>query len=611
MAKKELIDTDPNPAPIDYERIEEELRWLYEHPTEPLAIDTETTGLYVHDGRSKAIGISYANISVDGTPRSGYLGFAHEVGNNCPQLLVDMLGYVITQEGRPLIFQGAQFDIFSLLTADIDARQQEFYDLPTMACLIDENMPMKSMVAIAKKFAPHVEKLTEDEWLNDQKKRGWPDTTPERMYAYGTNDAEVSFVSWLELIDHPEWRALPAEFWGHKMQTIRTLIEMRKRGVLLNPEAAQVMADIGNRRMAEILDELGYDKLGPKALTELLLEQLQLPVLKRSVKTKDPSFDREVMEEYDTMLEAMDSNLGKLILEYRGWQKAVSAGYQAYLNVVSPDGRVRTEYTTHVTRTGRLSSKEPNLQQIPKETDREKKPWNWQMKAVFEPTPGYRMWNVDYSQLELRLMAAFAGVPELKQVFIEGRDIFDEMAEALGYPRQDIKTFVYANSYGAGDKKIARAIGCTLAQAKQLRMDYYAKYPQLRILSRKLEQLATRNKKFPLWSGRFRHMPYASEAYKAMNSFIQGGGADIVERAMNRVFLEVCDENCVLLMQVHDAFVFEIKDGYEDEYLPRIVGIMCDVDTIISERIPSGLGTTIAVDGDEWPEFEWPEEKAA
>lgn len=612
--KVELIDPNPSPDPIDYDRIEQDLRNLYEFPAAPLAVDTETTGLHIFDGRDHAIGISYAGLLGD-EPVSGYLGFAHAVGEPAPAELVDMLEYVLMQEGRPLIFQGAQFDMQSLLTADIDVRQQEFYDLPTMACLIDENMPSKGMDAIAKRFAPHVSKLTEDAWLNNQKKTGWPLTTPERMYDYATNDAEVSFVSWDEMIQHHEWRALHPSVWPYKQRAIRVLLEMRRRGVRLDPPPAELMAEIGTRRMAEILEELGYDKLGPIALTEILLEKLQLPVIGRSAKTGAPSFKAEYMEEYDKMLEKEGSDLAKLIFEYRGWQKAVSAGYQAYLDKVSPDGRVRTEYTTHVTRTGRLSSREPNLQQIPKdepdpaklEKHKLEKPWNWQMKAVFIPTEGFRMWNIDYSQLELRLMAAFAGVDDLKQVFLEGRDIFDEMAEALGYPRKDIKTFVYANSYGAGDAKIARAIGCSLADAKRLRMDYYAQYPGLAAFSRKIERIATQHKKFPLWSGRFRHMPYPREAYKAMNSFIQGGGADIVERAMIRVYEEVCDKDCHMLMQVHDAFVFEIREGLEDDYLPRIIDIMCDVDYIIKERMPDGLGTKIDVDAGPWPTFEWPE----
>ena len=603
-AKKELIDPNPNPAPIDYDRIGYDLEQLYKHPKQPIAVDTETTGLNVHDGRDYAIGISYAALMPDGTPHAGYLGFGHEVGQNCDPGLVDKLEYVLTQEGRPLIFQGAQFDMNSLLSADIDVREHEFYDCPTMANLIDENMPNKGMDFLAKRFAPHVSKLTEDAWLNDQKKRGWPDTTPERMYDYATNDAIVTFVTWDEMIHHKEWLAIDKGVWPMKQRAIRTLLEMRRRGVRLDPEVAQRMADAGNKRMAEILDELGYDKLGPKALTELLLEKLNLPVLKRSAKTNNPSFDKEVMAEYDVLLEKDGSDLGKLIFEYRGWQKAVSAGYQAYLNVVSPDGRVRTEYTTHVVRTGRLSSKEPNLQQIPKESD---KVWNGQMKACFIPAPGYKMWNIDYSQLELRLMAAFAGVPQLKQVFIEGRDIFTEIADSIGKKRQEVKTMVYANSYGAGPAKIARQLGIPVSEAKKMLNDYYASYPQLRIFSRRLESIAQRNKKIPLWSGRFRHMPYPSEAYKAMNSFIQGGGADIVERAMVRIFEEVDNEDCRLLMQVHDAFVFEIRDGLEDDYLPRLIDIMCDVDELIKNRVPEGLGTRIDVEAEAWPVFEMPE----
>lgn len=604
-----LVDIDPTPAAIDYDRIYRDLEALHREPRTEIAVDTETTGLKVHDGQAHAIGISYATLLESSEPVSGYLGFAHPVGEPAPAELVDMLAYVLEQEGRPLIYQGAQFDMASLLTAEIDVRHQEFYDIPTMACLIDENMPAKGMDAIAKKFAPHAKKLTEDAWLNNEKKTGWQNTTPERMYQYATNDAEVSYVSWHEMISHPEWRCLPESVWREKQKTIRVLLEMRRTGVLLDPAAAQHMADIGNARMKVLLEELGYDNLGPKAMTDIFLTKLDFPVIKRSAKTQAPSFDKEVMAEYDEMLEREGSDLGKKVFEYRGWQKAVSAGYQAYLDVVSPDGRVRTEFTTHVTRTGRLSSKEPNLQQIPKEST---KLWNGQMKGCFIASPGYTMWSIDYSQLEFRLMAAFAGVPELQQVFLEGRDLFTEMAEALGMKRQDVKTMVYALSYGAGAMKIARSLGLTLTKAKERIAAYYAAYPQLKILSRKLERIAMSHKKFPLWSGRYRHMPYPKEAYKSMNSFIQGGGADIVERAMVRVYEEVCNDDCRLLLQVHDAFVLEIKDGLEDEYLPRIIDIMCDVDTLVSERIPNGLGTKIAVEAESWPIFEYPDlEKVA
>lgn len=596
---KTIPDPVPNPDPIDYNDLFDRLRILYEHPEQPIAVDTETTGLNVHDGRDRARGISYATILPDKTPISGYVAFDHNVGQNAPQHVQDAISWILQQEGRPLIFQGAQFDILALKTLGIDVSKQLFYDIPTMANLIDENMPNKSMDAVAKKFAPYVSKLTEDEWINQQKVTGWPDTTPERMWDYAVNDAEVTFVTWLELIGHPEWtQTQKSNFWDHKRNEIECLIAMREQGVRLDFEVTEMFAERGEARMKELLDDLGYDKLGPKALTELLLDELKLPVIKRSVKTGNPSFDREVMDEYDTMLELQGSDLGKKILEYRGWQKAVSAGYRAYLKAVSPDGRVRTEYTTHITRTGRLSSKEPNLQQIPRDSTA---PWNGQMKTCFIASEGYTMWNVDYSQLELRLMASFAGVDSLKQVFIEGRDIFDEMAQAIGQTRQDTKKFVYANSYGAGDAKIARSIGISVAEAKQIRHDYYAQYPELALFSRKLENMAKRHKKFPYWSGRFRHMPYAGDSYKAMNSFIQGGAADIVARAMVRIFNEVHNDECRLLLQIHDAFGFEIKNGLEDEYLPQIIAIMEDVDTLVKDRIPNGMGTVFAVEAEPWP----------
>lgn len=601
--KKNLVDTDPNPEPIDYIELGRGLELLLEHPDTPVATDTETTGLDVFT-TDNAIGVSYAGL-VGGEAISGYVAYDHVVGQNAPHDIQQMTCLMLEQTGRPLIFQGAQFDWAALNSIGIDVVDHETYDLPVMVNLIDENMPMKTMAAIAKKFTPHVEKLEDDDWLNDQKVTGWPLTTPERMWKYAVNDAVVTFLGWDALIQHRQWLDTHPSVWESRQAEMRTLYYMRQRGVLHYREVSEHMAKVGRAKMAEITEEVGGVNLGSgKVLNELLIEQLGLPIVKRSAKTQAPSFDKEAMEQYEAMLENIDNPLAQQILAYRGWQKATSAGYDSYLKHEDVDGRIRTEYTLHVTRTGRLSSRDPNLQQIPKESDRLKKPWNWQVKACFIAPPGFAMWGVDYSQLELRLLAGFAGIESLKKVFLEGRDLFTEMAEALGYPRQMIKTMVYANNYGAGAAKIAQQLGITVSQAKAMLRDYHSTYPEMRIFSNKLEQMAKRGKRIPIWSGRWRHMPYPNDSYKAMNSFIQGGAADIVGRAMVKLFEEVEDENCHMVMQIHDAFGFEIREGFEDEYLTRIEAIMTDVDGLIAHRFPEGLGTKFDVEAERWPVYE-------
>jgi DNA polymerase-1 len=231
----------------------------------------------------------------------------------------------------------------------------------------------------------------------------------------------------------------------------------------------------------------------------------------------------------------------------------------------------------HGTVTGRLSCSEPNLQQVPKETD---KAWNGKVKECFIAREGYTLLNADFSQLELRLGTAYAQEPTLKTVFEEGRDIFTEMAAELGWERHVTKTFVYSVQYGAGVKRIMSAFGVTKQEAQRMLRRYRSTYPAFQGLADRCTATAEARGSIKLWSGRYRHFKYPSEAYKAMNSVIQGGAADIVERVMVRCYRELDEPSngdCMMLLQVHDSITFEVKTELVSEYLPRIKAIMEDV----------------------------------
>jgi DNA polymerase-1 len=271
----------------------------------------------------------------------------------------------------------------------------------------------------------------------------------------------------------------------------------------------------------------------------------------------------------------MDSPVAKLIKEFRGWQKAISASYKPYLELVDTDCRLRCSYKTHGTVSGRLSCAEPNLQQIPKASD---KPWNGRVKECFIAKEGYTLVEFDYSQLELRLGTAYANEPTLKKVFEEGRDIFDEMSMQLSMTRQDTKTLVYSMQYGAGEKRIMAAFGVTQPEAKAMRQNYFNTFPRFKALSDTATENAARSGRVRMWSGRYRHFQYPSESYKALNSIIQGGAADIVERIMVRAFTEIDNPDCQLLLQVHDSLLWEIRTDQLDKYVPRIKSLMEDVE---------------------------------
>ncbi len=366
--------------------------------------------------------------------------------------------------------------------------------------------------------------------------------------------------------------------WQREQQFIVLISEMMKRGVRVDVPFSRKKLAMGDAELHRIIRELGGRKPSGNNLKIMLIDELGLPVVRRTPQGK-PSFDKLALIEYDEMLEHRNNPLAQHIRAYRGWQKTTSTNYSAYLKLLSPDGRLRCHYNLHGARTGRLSCSDPNLQNIPKlEDESSKKPWNYDVKHAFIPENGYTLLEVDFSQIEFRLAAAYADEESLLEIFnTPGSDIFKNMSEALGYPRVTIKTKVYAGNYGAQPKKIASILGISLQEADNLFRVYNAEYPKMFRLAEDVNEKAKRSKYITYWTGRRRHFQNPYEARKAFNSLLQGGGAEIVKSAMIRVFNEIDGPDCRMLLQVHDSIVFEIKTSRLNEFQERIVECMSRV----------------------------------
>jgi len=597
------------------------LNWLNENPTAPVAIDTETDGLDTHDGRSKVIGISIA-FRADEELVSFYWGIRHKAGKeqNIDALTAKKIRWVLTRKHRPLILANYQFDIIGMLNMGLDLRKNPFFDVLTMQNLINENWTIgrRGLDELAVYTLEDGKRKIavwpwEDQFkLAVEKKTGWPNTTPEMMFEYACVDAELTYLIWEVQCSTPGWQQLPADVWATKMKVIRVLTEMRRRGIQVDLELAEQLRDEGEEVKARVIEELGANPGSNKDMQRLMIDELGLPVLKRSEKTNAPNFDKSVMPEYEAMLERMDDNpTAHLIREYRGWNTAVGLLLNPYLKLTSPDGRLRTEYTTHVTVTGRLSSRNPNLQQISKGAD--PKPWNDRIKKCFVPKPGHVLLSADYSQLELRLGTAYCQEPVLKQVFAEGRDIFDEMTLQIkeqlaktnpklaeGWTRQKTKTMVYSIQYGGGVKRLMSAFGISKKEATILRSNYYRAFPRFRLLEENIAGSVEKTLKARVWTGRYRHFKYKSQSYKGMNSVIQGGAADIVDRVMVHVMDNLDNEDCRLLLQVHDALVFEVREDQAAEYAVKIKAMMEDVNGICSPDGEELFPVKFAVEVEYW-----------
>lgn len=537
-----------------------------------VALDTETNSKDVRDGSGYAVGVSIAYRNADGI-HAFYIPFWHQNTQYNLRMNDNLPALQKLFSNQKLIMHNAKFDLVSCATLGLDTSRCDFYDTMLLGHIIDENMKFRGGFKLD---------VLSKQWLGNSGKAYRPGMKEqiaedasflpaEAIAEYASTDAALT----LELFEY-EYPRLKAEnllpVWYIKREFTKLLMDMEARGVIIDKELCQKQIELGYDRMTTIKQSLGWrNPASPKDLAVMLLDQLGLPEIVNQ-KTGNRTFDKNAMEEYEEMLERYKDPLAQKILEYRGWQKTVSSNYEAYLRFVSRDGRLRCNYKQHGTLTGRLSCEMPNLQQIPREGS---KSWNGHLKRAFIEEEGYKLVEADYSQLELRLATAYANEESLIEVFEQGRDIFSEMAQELGHSRQETKTLVYAIQYGAGTRRISNVLGVSPSKAREIIDNYYNAYPGFRNISNRVQAIVQRHKKVPLWSGRFRHFQYPSEAYKAFNSLIQGGSADIVERTMLRLN-EILPE-AQQLLTVHDSVVFRIKEDEVDILAPEIHRIMSDV----------------------------------
>lgn len=560
-----------------------------------IGVDTETNAEDIRDGRGYAIGMSLA-VCLDDIYFMCYLPCRHPEGNLDFEVWEDIRDTFNALQGSmfktPITTFNTKFDLVSLKTLGIDW-EGEFYCTLNMCHLINENFPMKKdLNNCCKKYIGDESKKKSQDFDAYCKFYGWGKVPVHLMKPYAEWDAVLHLALYYAikpLFDEN----VPAAYWEHKQDFTRVVNAMERRGVKVDVELCNKLARIGDEVLGDLTETIGGNLASSTFLKEIFLDRLKLPIVK-TTPTGRPCFDKFAMEEYDLILERLDSPLANYVREYRGWQKSVSSNYRPYVELLSPDGRLRPNYKLHGTRTGRMSCEKPNLQQIPKTTE---KPWNGDMKHCFIPEEGYLLYEVDYSQLELRLATAYADEKTLKQVFIDGRDIFDEMKGPLGLTRFWTKQFVYSVQYGAGNKRISNVFGFSLEEAQSLRNTYKEAYPGFAVQTQRASNLCKSTGKIKLWTGRYRHFISKTEdAHKAFNSVIQGGAADIVEKAMVQLFKNVDNENeCRMLLQVHDSVVLEIKADKVDYYRPLILETMID-------SIPKEFGVKFAADFHEWGE---------
>jgi len=398
----------------------------------------------------------------------------------------------------------------------------------------------------------------------------------ERAAEYAAEDADMTMrlhgTLWPQIAATPKLQALYEEL---EQPLVPVLYRMERRGVLIDRERLRAQSAEIATRLGELLADAQraagceFNIDSPKQLQQILYDKLRLPVL-RKTPTGQPSTAEDVLEEL-----AATYPLPRIVLDYRSLAKLKSTYTDRLPEQINErTGRVHTSYHQAVAQTGRLSSSDPNLQNIPIRTQEGRR-----IRQAFIAPPGYRLLAADYSQIELRIMAHLSGDEGLLRAFAEDRDVHQATAaEIFGVRVEDVsadqrrlaKTINFGLIYGMSPFGLARQLGIDRTSAQQYVERYFARYPGVR---RYMDETRTRAREtghVETVYGRRLYLPdirssnrslqqYAERS--AINAPMQGTAADIIKRAMVAVDAWCVREDAParLIMQVHDELVLEVS----------------------------------------------------
>ena len=420
----------------------------------------------------------------------------------------------------------------------------------------------------------------------------------EKAAQYAAEDADITLqlhqALWPQLQQH---QGLKTVLQDIEMPLIDILSRIERHGVLIDSSLLNKQSEQLAKRIAE-LEQLAYEQAGkpfnlasPKQLQEILFDQMQLPVLKKTP-TGAPSTAEEVLAEL-----ALEYDFPKLITEHRGLSKLKSTYTDKLPKMQNPQtGRVHTSYHQAVAATGRLSSTDPNLQNIPIRTEEGRR-----IRQAFIAPAGKKILAVDYSQIELRIMAHLSQDQALLDAFAQGKDIHRATAaevfgvaldEVTSEQRRSAKAVNFGLIYGMSAFGLAKQLGVGRNEAQQYVDRYFERFPGvLDYMERTRKQAHEMGYVETLFGRRLylndinaQNMGRRKAAERAaINAPMQGTAADIIKKAMIEVdswLQQQAEASAVMIMQVHDELVFEVDADKVDSVKQDIVDLMAKAATL-------------------------------
>ncbi len=552
------------------EQLEDWLRLL--EAAELFAFDTETTSLEYM--KAEIVGVSFAVAP----GRAAYLPLGHDYAGAPDQLDRDAslarLKPLLESEKHAKVGHNLKYDAHVLANHGITLRGMRFDSM--LESYVWNSVAIRhDMDSAAEKYLGMRTIHYEDVAGKGAKQIPFSQVPVDKAAEYSAEDADVTLrlhqVLWPQIGTAPVLKKLYEEI---EQPLVPVLLGMEHHGVLLDRQMLRTQSSELAKRLMEVLGEAHkeagapFNLDSPKQLCTILFEKMQLPVL-RKTPTGQPSTAEDVLEEL-----AETYALPKLILEHRGLSKLKST-YTDKLpeQINQKTGRVHTSYHQAVAATGRLSSQDPNLQNIPIRT-----PEGRRIRQAFVAPPGHLLLAADYSQIELRIMAHLSGDAGLLNAFANDQDIHQATAaEVLGLPlesvsaeqRRSAKAVNFGLIYGMSAFGLAKQLGIPRGAAQEYIDLYFARYPGVKRYMEETRAQAKAQGYVETVFGRRLYLPDINARNKqfqqaaeraAINAPMQGTAADIIKRAMISVD-QVCaaGAGARLIMQVHDELVFEVE----------------------------------------------------
>ncbi|SET67438.1 DNA polymerase I [Thalassotalea agarivorans] len=588
-------DEEITPAKIDthYETILDEATldtWLTQlSDAGTFAFDTETTSLdYM---KAELVGVSFCCEA----GKAAYVPVAHDYVGAPSQLsrelVLEKLKPLLASDTLVKVGQNLKYD------ANVLAKYNVAITGPVLDTMIESYCynsvaTRHNMDALAEKYLDHKTIHFEDIAGKGAKQLTFNQIELEKAAPYAAEDADITLRLHQALYPKLEKESqLLSVFKEIEMPLMPVLARMEQGGVLIDDHLLTEQSHQIGARLAQLEMEAhdiagrAFNLASPKQLQEILFDELKIPVIKKTPKGA-PSTAEEVLEEL-----ALDYPLPKLILEHRGLSKLKSTYTDKLPLMIAPStGHVHTSYNQAVTVTGRLSSTDPNLQNIPIRSEEGRK-----IRQAFIAPQDHKVVAIDYSQIELRIMAHLSDDAGLLTAFKEGRDIHQATAaeifnvaldDVTSNQRRSAKAINFGLIYGMSAFGLSKQIGVGRNEAQAYMDKYFERYPGVLTYMEDTRQKANEKGYVETLFGRRLYLPEiksrngmrkkAAER-AAINAPMQGTAADIIKKAMLAVdawIVEQNDPRIKMTMQVHDELVFEIHQDIVEETTAKIVDIM-------------------------------------